>query len=165
MTNCPEHDVSHDRLQPVGAGDGAAAQRASAQVVSTHAIPAQRTTSSSPMLPDARTARLTARRVQPAAFFARPAPDGDRAASGRVAHGMRDKLTDQLRERYPDVLIWYGEATGRYWAMPLWPETQDELIEAADPAELASFLAARETLNQDVETTMALPVPPRAEVG
>ncbi len=51
----------------------------------------------------------------------------------------------QLRGEYPRWRIWWGQATGHYWAMP--PPghpTQYDLISAPDLDELAQRLAAAE---------------------
>jgi hypothetical protein len=80
-----------------------------------------------------------------------PATRGGLRWVGLPGSAAPDKLTDQLRQRYPHILIWYGEATGHYWAMPLWPEADAELIEGRDPAELAARLAEREAVPATLE--------------
>ena len=52
---------------------------------------------------------------------------------------------DRLRRQYPRWRIWRGQATGDYWALPPRDHpTQQELIAAADPNELARRLAQAE---------------------
>lgn len=63
----------------------------------------------------------------------------------------RQAATEQLRRRHPHMLIWYGEATGRYWCMPLEPEAYPRLLEAGDPAELAALLAEYDAVSLGAE--------------
>jgi hypothetical protein len=59
--------------------------------------------------------------------------------------GDQDRKLDQLRRRYPRWRIWYGHATGSYWALPPHGHpTQRGLIGANDLDELARRLAQAE---------------------
>ncbi|ROO87445.1 hypothetical protein EDD29_5053 [Actinocorallia herbida] len=42
-----------------------------------------------------------------------------------------------LKARFPGALIWFGNATGHFWAL-----TDDRLVEALTPADLARRLEA-----------------------
>jgi hypothetical protein len=57
---------------------------------------------------------------------------------------LSDAAMEELRLRHPRFLIWYGEATGRYWGMPLWSGADSDLIEARDPAEFSTLAAMLE---------------------
>ncbi|RAY11497.1 hypothetical protein DPM19_29780 [Actinomadura craniellae] len=79
-----------------------------------------------------------------------------------------------LRHRFPGVCAWFGEFTGRWWAV-----TRRELVEAADPVELArrleAVLPARNPVpprgvmvgpsGQWTTATVPCPNPPRAPVA
>lgn len=55
---------------------------------------------------------------------------GIRFADRRVPFDARERLL-WLRSRHPRTLVWYGNATGRWWAF-----TGGRLVEALDAAEL-----------------------------
>jgi hypothetical protein len=59
--------------------------------------------------------------------------------------GDQDAELDRLRRRYPQWRIWYGRATGDYWALPPpgHPAAR-ELISASDIGDLARRLARAE---------------------
>lgn len=37
---------------------------------------------------------------------------------------------------HPHWIVWYGKATGKYWAVPNWAGGPDEMVEAAGVIEL-----------------------------
>lgn len=83
---------------------------------------------------------------------------------------LADTAVDELRQRHPRFLIWYGEATGRYWGMPLWSGASSDLVEARDPAEFSTLAAMIEAAAAAGHVTSAPPVaapashvPPDAE--
>ena len=73
-------------------------------------------------------------------------PLGEVVVSEPAGDSAPDQAMDELRHRHPRFLIWYGEATRRYWGMPLWAGAHPKLVEATDPDEFTTRAA-------DVEAT------------
>ncbi|MFC5749519.1 hypothetical protein [Actinomadura rugatobispora] len=47
----------------------------------------------------------------------------------------------QLRARFPSVVMWLGEHTGRYWAMVRNRSQHDHILEATSPSDLSRMIA------------------------
>lgn len=64
-----------------------------------------------------------------------------------------------LAARYPDWTIWYGEATGHWWALPPHDPRNDDFVEAQTVKELVESIEAIK-----VRPRVPFPVPgaPRA---
>ncbi|WP_146778823.1 hypothetical protein [Actinomadura craniellae] len=69
-----------------------------------------------------------------------PAGTG-REDPGRLA-GIR-AAQRELRARFPSAVIWYGRATGRWWATVDHQRGPGRLYKARIPAELAALLHGR----------------------
>jgi hypothetical protein len=50
-----------------------------------------------------------------------------------------DRLLAELRRRFPRVVVWWGEYTHKWWALP--HDRASRLIEAADAAEMGRRLS------------------------
>jgi hypothetical protein len=55
---------------------------------------------------------------------------------------QQPSLQAVLSARYPGWTIWYGEATGHWWALPRYDRSAEKLVEARSVEELVDSIQA-----------------------
>jgi hypothetical protein len=59
-----------------------------------------------------------------------------------------DEIARRIQHRHrPGWAVWYGRATGYYWALASWVPTLDGMVSAAAPEALDAAIAAVEMLH------------------